>query len=151
MNSYTEYMLLSNIFHHVFTNKSNKMYLLIFSLQTLFNFVKFPFLKEQTVNIWRYLTSKVGTNEQNHKSFLYFLTFYILVRVKWCCLGDILTTSYLLLKSTVLKRPSLQSLHQCQLQGNLSKIYQKTETFRHVPILYLSWFFLILIVSLLNW
>ena len=43
------------------------MNLLIFLLQTLFTFAKFPFLKEKTVIILRYLTSKVGTNEQNHR------------------------------------------------------------------------------------
>ena len=42
------------------------MYILIFVLQTLFNFAKFPFLKEQTIDILIF-TSKFGTNEQNHR------------------------------------------------------------------------------------
>ena len=42
------------------------------------------------------------------------------------------SASSLLLKPTVLMRDSLQSFHQCQLQGNLSKMYMKTETFRNV-------------------
>ena len=43
-----------------------------------------------------------------------------------------MAATYLLQKPTVLMRDSLQSFHQCQLQGNLSKIYMKTETFRNV-------------------